>query len=300
MYPSIFKRFYWWEDECSERIKDKFGIRIFKKSYKTLGEKAKNISDQKAREVWSAWNFSTQDVTEKAILSAVKIYIALKEEIDKNSTIKRAGMNCLNESFYSDTTPCLAWCMLFAEKGLIWACEGDTMSLLTKFIVYHTLHQPIMMSNVYPFLMGKAALKHEKIDHFPEVDNPANYLLVAHCGYFGLMPPSFASEWTLRPPVLEIVDKNATAVDARFPLGPVTLTKFDSTLNKLLIVEGTLQGYKQYPGSDCRNGGIIKISDGRRLMENLYSHHLLIITGHHSAALKNLARLLDFEAQTII
>ena len=67
-------------------------------------------------------------------------------------------------------------------------------------------------SNVYPFLMGMAALKHEKIDSFPEIQNPDDHLLVAHCGYFGLIPRSFSNQWKLKPRVLEIVHEDATAI----------------------------------------------------------------------------------------
>ncbi|MGC8778112.1 MAG: hypothetical protein ACP5Q4_05490, partial [Candidatus Caldatribacteriaceae bacterium] len=243
MQASIFKRFFWWENECAERIRQKFGIQVLKKSFKALGEKAKDIPDAKAKEVWKGWNFPVETLSERALLSAVKIYMVLKEEIEKDQTIKGAGINCLNESFYSDTTPCLAWCMLFAERELIWACEGDLLTLFTKFVVYRVLRQPIMMSNVYPFLVGQAALKHEKIEEFPRVEEPENHLLIAHCGYFGLMPPAFASTWTVRPKVLAIVDENAHVVDARFPEGPVTLVKFDFTLGKLFVCEGTLEGY---------------------------------------------------------
>ena len=34
---SIFKRFYWWEDECTQRMMDKFGITLVKKSFKSFG-----------------------------------------------------------------------------------------------------------------------------------------------------------------------------------------------------------------------------------------------------------------------
>src|SRR5262249_59418794 len=37
---SIFKRFYWWKDECTQRILKKFGIEIVRKSFKALGETA--------------------------------------------------------------------------------------------------------------------------------------------------------------------------------------------------------------------------------------------------------------------
>ena len=56
--------------------------------------------------------------------------------------------------------------MLFEESGILWACEADTLSLITKYILHKSLDVPIMMSNVYPQLVGQAALKHEKIESF--------------------------------------------------------------------------------------------------------------------------------------
>ena len=35
----------------------------------------------------------------------------------------------------ADTTPCLAWDLLYDELGTLWACEGDTMALMTKYLV---------------------------------------------------------------------------------------------------------------------------------------------------------------------
>lgn len=295
MQASIFKRFYWWEEECTNLIQERFGISIVKKSFKKLAEEARQVPDAEVEKLWESWNLPLEDVSPRALNSALKIYWVLKQEAEQDPSIKGMGINCLNESFYSDTTPCLAWNMLFEEKGIIWACEADTLSLLTQFIIHKSLDVPIMMSNIYPFLMGKAALKHEKISSFPEVDRPENHLLVVHCGYLGVLPESFSSDWKLKPRVLEIVNENATAIDARLPEGEVTLAKLDPTLSKLLIVEGYLEGYVQYPGSDCRNGAIIRIPDGHLLMDKLYSHHDIIMSGHRGVELKNMAYALDLE-----
>ena len=295
MQASIFKRFYWWENECTELIKEKFGITIVKKSFKKLAEEAKNIPDFETESVWKKWALPIEGVSNRALLGALKMYIALEREIEKDNSVKGMGINCLNESFYSDTTPCLAWNMLFEEKGIIWACEADTLSLLTQFILFKSLNASIMMSNIYPFLMGMAALKHEKIDRFPEIKKPEDHLLVAHCGYLGVLPKSFSTEWKLKPRVLEIVNENATAIDARLPKGEVTIAKIDPALSKILVIEGYLEGYVQYPGSDCRNGAIIRIPNGLQLMNRLYSHHNCIITGHHSVNLQAVASILELE-----
>jgi hypothetical protein len=293
MQPEIFKRFYWWEDSCTALLEEKFGIRIVKKSFEKLGLDAKNISDEAADVVLDRWVMNKEGLSEKPLRSAAKMYLAIKEAIAAEDGVGGVGINCLNESSFSDTTPCLAYNMLFQEEGILWICEGDTMSLMTKFIAYKSLKAPIMMSNLYPFLMGMAALKHEKITKFPDIAEPDNCILVAHCGYFGLMPQCFSCEWTLRPPALAIVDENAHAIDAQLPTGPVTLVKLHSSMDRLQVIEGNMEEYVQYPGSDCRNGGIIRVKDGRRMMDLLYSHHSCIVVGHKSTELELVAKVFD-------
>jgi len=187
--------------------------------------------------------------------------------------------------------------MLYEEKGLIWACEGDTMVLTTKYLINKSIDAPIMMSNIYPFLMGQAALKHERIDKFPDVEEPENHLLIVHCGYLGVVPQSFSSQWTLRPKVLSIVNDNATMIDARLPEGDVTLAKLHLTLEKLMVVEGSLESYVQYPGSDSRNAAVVKIADGHSVMDKFYSHHYLLMTGHRKVELKYMAEVLNLEIE---
>ncbi len=227
----------------------------------------------------------------------MKIYIAVRREIEKDPSIRGVGINCLNESHFSDTTPCLAWNMLFEEKGIIWGCEADTVSMATKYIINKSLGAPIMMSNIYPFLVGMAALKHERIEKFPDVPEPENHLLVAHCGYLGVLPKSFSTEWQLRPKALSIVDENATAIDARLPTGDLTLAKLDHTFTKLMLAKGQLESYVQYPDSDCRNGAVIKIKDGHKMMNSFYSHHNCLVTGYWDKEMVNLAKVFDLEIE---
>lgn len=296
---SIFKRFYWWENECTELIQRKFGIEIIRKSLKNLAAEVEKISDEEIIRLPKNRNIPVDGVSDRALKNALKLYLTVKKEIEEDKQIKGIGMNCLNESFYFNTTPCLAWNLLFEEKGIMWACEADTLSLLTQYILYHTLEVPVMTSNIYPFLMGMAALKHEKIDSFPEIPNPDDHLLIAHCGYFGLIPQSFATEWKLKPKVLEIVDENATAIDARFPEGKVTLAKIDPGISKLLVVEGFLEGYVQYPGSDCRNGALIRIPNGHLFMNQLYSHHNCILIGHHKEELEFTTSIIGMNVEVL-
>ena len=294
----IFKRFYWWEDECTQRMFDKFGITIVKKSFKELGARAQTIPDSAAERVLEERQIQVDGIAPRALKSAIKIYIALKDELDQDESIRGVGINCLNESRYSDTTPCLAWSMLYEDRRLIWGCEADTVSMITKYILHNSLDMPIMMTNLYPFLMGQAALKHERIPNFPEVDGKAeDHVLVAHCGYLGVLPTAFSTEWALKPKVLAIVDENATAIDARLPEGRVTLAKLAPTMEKLSIVEGDLTGYAQFPDSDCLTGGVIKVPDGHKLVTNISSHHYLLLSGHDLAGIEILGKIFGLEIE---
>ena len=298
MQASIFKRFYWWEQACTDRMREKFGLRIEKRSFKALGARAKAIPDSTADDALRARPFPT-DAASPALRAAAKLYLAIKAEIGNDERVLGAGLNCLNESFHSNSTPCLAWNWLFEDTGLLWACEADTMSLVTEYIVRGSLRGEVMMSNVYPFLMGMAALKHERISSFPNILEPEHHALVAHCGYFGLMPARMATEWKLRPKVLAIVDDLATAIDARLPVGPVTMAKLDPKLEALQVIPAVLEGYAGYPGSDCVNGGIVKVRDGRALMDRLYSHHQIFTVGDKSLELGLAARAFGLRLELV-
>ena len=138
----------------------------------------------------------------------------------------------------------------------------------------------IRITNIYPFLMDMAALKHEWIPRFPETEDREDHLLLAHGGYFGVVPQSFCTDWTLRPKVLAIVDDKATAIDARTPTGDVTLAKLHPSMGKMMVVEGMLENHVQYSDSDCLNGAVVRVPSGHKLMNQLYSHHTLLLTAH--------------------
>jgi hypothetical protein len=300
MQAEIFKRFYWFKDECINRMGDKFGVQIEKRSFQELGAYAKSIPDEAADKVIAEWDINIGDISQKQLRSAIKVYIAVSEALDADPSIRAVGINCLNESYFSDTTPCLAWSMLYQERRLIWGCEADIMSMITKYVLHNSLGMPIMMTNLYPFLMGQAALKHERIPDFPEVDEaPEDHVLVAHCGYLGVVPTEFSTEWTLRKKVLAIVDDNATAIDARMPEGPMTLAKLQPTMESMVVMEGSLERYVQYEDSDCLNGGLLRLADGHQLVNNVSSHHYLLMTGHQLNDIRLLSQIFDLGIDVI-
>jgi hypothetical protein len=301
--PEIFKRFYWWEKECIDRLEGKFGVHVLKKSFKQLGEVAKQIPDAKAEAAWINWKdkIPTKDLAKRSILNAMKIYLAVKHDLDEDASIAAAGKNCLNESQFSDTTPCLAWNILFEDKRIVWGCEGDLVSMMTEVLIDKSLGVSFTMTNVYPFLMGMAALKHEHIPYFPRVEShPENHILMAHCGYLGVLPQSFATEWKLKKKVLAIVDENAHAIDARLPEGEITLIKLIPPFNSISVAEGTLEFYAQYENSDCLNGAVVRVSNGPQMLKELASHHYIMTAGRNLTDLEGVAQVFGMSCKVLV
>ena len=294
----IFKRFYWWEPECVEAIEKKYGVGVVKKSFKRLSEEARAIPDESAQSVWEQKKARTPvgNLTPRAILSAVKLYMAVKAELDRDPDIIAVGINCLNESMFSETTPCLAWNFLYEDRRMVWGCEADLVSMLTKVLVGKTLEVPFMMTNLYPFEMGDAALKHEHIPNFPEVEGASeDYILAAHCGYLGVVPQSFSTDWKVEEKVLAIVDDNAHALNARLPEGDITLVKLMPPFDRWSVVEADLPKYAQFPNSHCLNGAVIRVPNGKRLVADLASHHYILTTGHNLNGLEMVSKVFDLE-----
>ena len=299
MQPDIFKRFYWWEDECIGDMQETFGVTIERRSYRALAARAAAVPGDRVAAEWArlSGTVAKVEVPESARTEALRLYLALRDEVDEAGEVVAVGVNCLNESATSPTTPCLAFNLLFEERGLLWGCEADITSMLTEVLVHRSLLTPVVMTNLYPFLMGEAALKHEKIPSFPDVDEPDNHILVAHSGYFGEVPQSCASEWAMRPPVLQIVNPDAHAIDARLPEGPVTLVKVASDMDTLAVAPAALTKYVQYEGSDCRNGAVLRVQDGHRFVEHLPSHHAVIAPGDLGRRLELMASVTRLNVQ---
>lgn len=299
MQANIFKKFYWWEKQSTQTMEERLGCRIIYRSWKELCGQARAVPDAEAQAALERFRPHSEGVSPACLRKAAKLYVAVKNVINEIGGVEAVGSNCLNESFHCDTTPCLAWNMLFELDDIIWACEGDTLSMLSTYILYRSIGQPMMMTNLYPFLVGMAALAHEKIDRFPDIPDSDNCALGVHCGYFGFVPRSFCTEWTVRPKVLEIVGDDAIAIDARLPEGKVTLAKIYPGFRKLSIIGANLEGYVQYPGSDCRNGALIRYRDGHAVMDALCSHHSLIIRGDVKPQLLKVAEVFGWETRCL-
>ena len=105
----------------------------------------------------------------------------------------------------------------------------------------------------------------------------------------------------MRPKVLEIVNENAIVIDCQMEKGPIVMAKLHPNMKKLTIIEAEIEDYVSYPGSDCRNGALIryKNNSGHKIMDSLSSHHALIIKGNATHEIVALAKIYNFEYEVI-
>lgn len=299
MQAYIFKRFYWWQEECTRSIERVFGAQIIYKSWKEVNQRAAQVEEEMALQEFESWNIMNEGISDKQKILVGKLYLAVKETIEEVGGVQGVGANCLNESMYCKTTPCLVWNMLFEKYNIIWCCEGDTLTLLSTYILYNSLKTPIMMTNIYPFLVGKAAIYHEKIADFPAVDDKKNYALGVHCGYAGFAPRPFCARWKMVPKVLEIVNENAYMIDCELPVGDMVLAKINPSFDCVTVVPGKIEKYVQFPGTDSRNASLLHYREGEKVMEELPSHHQMILTGDQKAAIGQIAKVFGWDYKII-
>lgn len=93
MQANIFKRFYWWEKESTEKMEQTFGCQLIYRSWKEVCEQARAISDDEARKVSADWDINQEGVCETNFLKAVKVYIAVKAVIDEIGDVAGVGSN---------------------------------------------------------------------------------------------------------------------------------------------------------------------------------------------------------------
>lgn len=105
----------------------------------------------------------------------------------------------------------------------------------------------------------------------------------------------------MRPKVLEIVNEDAIVIDCEMEKGKITMAKVRPDMKKITIIEAEIEDYVQYPGSDCRNGALIRYrnNSGHKVMESLSSHHAIIIQGDVTHLLVQMARVYGIEWEVV-
>jgi len=73
-----------------ESIEQRFGLKIVKKSFRQLAEDARRVADEEASLVWAEREVKTptENLSNRAILSAIKLYMKIKQDLDADPSIR--------------------------------------------------------------------------------------------------------------------------------------------------------------------------------------------------------------------
>lgn len=65
------------------------------------------------------------------------------------------------------------------------------------------------------------------------------------------------------------------------------------------MVEGELIKYAQFPGSDCRNGAVVRVKNGHAMVKELASHHYIVTGGNNTAMLEYMGSIFEMDLNKI-
>ncbi len=188
------------------------------------------------------------------------------ERIVAEHRLQALTLRCFDLLTRRDTTACLAMARLGAE-GLVAGCEGDLVSAVALLWVRQ--------------LLGTV----------PWMANPARFedrgLWLAHC----TVPLHLVEEHRLDT---HFESGRGVGVAGRFEPGPVTLLRIGGAgLEELWIVESEL--IEAGTAADqCRTQALVSVDASQRqeLLERPLGNHIVLVPGHHGAALRRYHRCL--------
>jgi len=258
-------------------IERRFGVRVRHVETNEFYRYYDRIPDDTVKEELEKWRRDFERILEPSeddLMNAVRVYLTLRylcEREDANGVT----INCGRFTEERPVVPCLAFDRLI-DEGVMCACEGDITAMLSSLMLHAVTCQPVLMGNFgyKPGLFG-AEEGEVTIEH-------------------DIVPLSMAStKYTIRDyhgrgfGVTGYADIKAGE--------PMTLLNMDSSLNKILVVEGWVK--RSEDGIHCR---IIIHMDVKGDIERLPdlivgSQHISMTYGHWLNALKETGKLLNLE-----
>jgi len=207
-------------------------------------------------------------------MNAVRAYLTLRylcEREDANGVT----INCGRFMEERPVVPCLAFDRLI-DEGIICACEGDITAMLSSLMLHAVSGQPVLMGN-FGYKPGLFEAEEGEVT-------------IGH----GILPLSMAStKYTIRDyhgrgfGVTGYADIKAGH--------PMTLLNVDSTLSKILAVEGWVKRIED--GIHCRVIIHMNVDGDVERLPNLIvgSQHISMTYRHWLNALRETGKLLNLE-----
>ena len=95
-----------------------FGAKLIYRSWKEVNARAEQMDSARALAEFRSWELPMEGISEEQQTLLGKLYLAIRETIEELGGVDGIGANCLNESMYCRTTPCVIWNQLFEKFGI--------------------------------------------------------------------------------------------------------------------------------------------------------------------------------------
>ena len=263
-----------WDFDFIER---RLGVRVRHIDLSEFFRIFDRIPYERAKEELEKWSKDFAKIiepTEKDLIDVVKVYLTLRylcEREDANGV----AINCGRFTEQRPIVPCLAYARLI-DEGIMCSCEGDITAMLSAFILHAVSGKAVLMGNfgykpgMFGAKEGEVTIEHDVI---PLSMATTKFIIRDYHGRkFG---------------VTAYADIKAKQ--------PITLLNIDSSLDKMMVIEGYTKGSED--GIHCRVIVHIDVKgDVGKIPEILVgSQHISMTFGHWLKTLKKVGELLGME-----
>jgi hypothetical protein len=271
-------------------IKEKYGL-----GYKTVDYnefftgmdalmKDKSIvskAEELAKELISG--ASDNNMTEEDVANSFNFYLTVLHFLGKYDC-NAFGIECFElcssmEPWNRRFTPCMTHSLL-KNAGFPSACEKDVSALMAMAVMMYISQKPAYMGN-------------------PDFDLANNILRLHHSD-----SPTKMSGLDQPHDYYEIKSFTAAGFGASLRYDyeskkgqEVTLSRFDPTGKKILVIPGEISGGGGMDGLNCSQYVNFKVRDCKETMRKMQDigHHLAVVFGDYTDQIRDLAELMDFE-----
>lgn len=234
-------------------------------------------------ERWKKEAVRVMEPSDKTILDACRLYVALRSMIDKEGW-SAVGIDCLGLVFGPKLAlpyPCLAFSRL-RDEGITAACESDVCGTLTSMLLAEVCRRPAFFSNVLSVDPARSgtALSHcvSPLKMLGDGAAPLPYRLRDYHGMGQGVVPEVEF-----PAGMEVMACTFTKDLRNFFMWPGRVrvgTKTDDPSAKPASPGG-------FTRMTCSNYMELKIPDAGGFLQNIAGIHQIVIAGNHAEAIRD-------------
>lgn len=198
---------------------------------------------------------------ESDLLAAGRVHAMLRRVVEAGR-FDAVAVRCFDLVLRRQTTGCLALAQL-NDEGIIAGCEGDLVATVAMLWIHRMTGSISWMANP------------------SRIDLDRGLLSLAHC----TVPRSVSGTYRLRS---HFESGLGVGIQGAMPTGPVTLVRIGGArMERLRVIDGDLLRNTGHADL-CRTQ--VEIEVGRELLRDLLAqplgNHMVVVAGHHAAALR--------------